>query len=274
MIKLKDICFAYKKQSVFNNFNLNIKEGETTLITGINGTGKTTLLRLMAGVLYPQNGVIEYSKQLGDNPKLKIGFISDQMKLYENMKLTDAIKFHTRVYGIEDFDSSLFDKTKLNMNKRISELSTGQKLIFHLSLLSAVNPKILLIDEVIHSIDSFLRELILNHLLNMIEERNTTLVMVNLNFHDIEKIPERVILLRNGEVAVDETMDSLKERVKKITTTEIIKDLPILYKREFSDCNEYYVYPFPKDRSGSIKGSVQDLNLNEIIKAFIGGEYV
>lgn len=274
MIKINNISFAYKKQPIFKNFNLEIREGETTLITGINGTGKTTLLRLMAGVLNAQQGKIEYSEQLGNNPKAKIGFISDQMHLYENMTLNEAMRFHSRVYSITDFDLTLFEQTKLNMNKKISELSAGQKLIFHLGLLIAANPQVLLIDEVIHSIDVFLREIFLNRLLKLIEERNITLILVNLNFHDIEKIPQRVILLKNGEIAVDESMENLKNKVKKVITNEDNINLPILYKREFSDCTEYYVYPFPLNGSKSITGSVQDLNLHEIIKAFIGGEYV
>jgi len=274
MIKIKNITFAYKNQKIFKDFNLEIREEETTLITGINGTGKTTLLRLMAGVLNPHQGEIEYSKELGKNPKAKIGFISDQMHLYENMKLTEAMNFHSRVYNINDFDKTLFEQTKLYMNKKISELSAGQKLIFHLGLLIAVNPQVLLIDEVIHSIDPFLREVFLNQLLKLIEEKKITLILVNQNFHDIENILQRVILLRNGKIAIDEPIEKLKEKVKKVISTDESINLPVFYKREFSDCNEYYIYPFNKNESQSINGAVKDLNLHEIIKAFIGGEYV
>ena len=82
MINLKNISFAYGKNRIFENFNLQIRPGEAVLITGVNGTGKTTLLRLMAGVLFPRKGRVEYNESLGSNPRGKIGFISDSMNLY------------------------------------------------------------------------------------------------------------------------------------------------------------------------------------------------
>ena len=274
MIQMKQIGFGYKKQSVFRDFSLDIREGETTLITGINGTGKTTLLRLMAGVLYPAKGKIEYAEKLGKNPREYIGFISDQMRLYENMTLKKAMAFHSSVYGIESFDTELYEQTKLKLDKKISELSVGQKMIFHLGLLIAAKPKILLIDEVIHAIDAYLRDIFLDRLLELIEERQITLVMVNLNFHDIERIPQRVILLRNGEIAVDASVEELKANVKKIVAQEASLDLPVLYKRSFSDCNEFYIYPYEENGELPTNAKVTDLNLHDIIKAFIGGEYV
>lgn len=276
MINIKNLHFGYRKQPVFTDFNFEIEEGETVLITGINGTGKTTLLRLMAGVLFPQKGTVAYSPKLGDNPRAKIGFISDQVNLYTDMTLSSAIDFHSSVYNIPrgDFDMELIEKTKLKLDKRIRELSAGQKLIFHLSLLLSAKPEILLIDEVIHSIDAYLRELFLNRLLELIEERGITLVLVNLNYHDIERIPQRVVLLKDGRIEVDESIDSLKSKVKKVISTEEITGIPVLYSRQFSDAGEYYIYPFEDDFREKIKGQVTDLNLTDIIKAFIGGEYV
>lgn len=276
MISIKNMSFSYRKQPVFDDFNFEIAAGETVLITGINGTGKTTLLRLMAGVLFPQKGTVAYSPKLGDNPRAKIGFISDRMNLYTNMTLASAIDFHSSVYNIPrgDFDMGLIEKTKLKLDKRIRELSAGQRLIFHLSLLLSAKPEILLIDEVIHSIDAYLRELFLDRLLEAIEERSITLVLVNLNYHDIEKIPQRVVLLKDGRVEVDEPIESLKNKVKKVTTDEDIAGLPVLYTRRYSDTDEYYIYPFEEGFREKIKGTVTDLDLTDIVKAFIGGEYV
>jgi ABC-2 type transport system ATP-binding protein len=275
MIKIEDMGFAYGRRGVLRDFNLHIKEGETTLITGINGTGKTTLLRLMAGVLFPQRGSIHYSEKLGPDPRGKIGFISDRMHLYENMTLSSAIRFHSRVYRIGEFDMSLMEQARLQPDQRIGDLSAGQKLIFHLGLILAAQPDILLIDEVIHSIDAFLREMFLNRLLECMAQRNVTLILVNLNYHDIENIPQRVILLKNGRVAVDEPIEDLKAKVKKLVSAEEISGIPSLYTRHYADRFEYYAYPFSPDLAARTKGGpkVVDLNLDEIIKAFIGGEY-
>lgn len=278
MIKIKNLTFGYgsrRNQPLFKSFNLEVEKGETVLITGINGTGKTTLLRLMAGALLPQSGTIEYAQELGEDPRAKIGFISDQMNLYEEMTLSSAIQYHSEIYKISQFDMSLLEKTRLSLDKKIQDLSAGQKLIFHLSLILSSRPELLLIDEVIHSIDTYLREVFLKSVIELMAQQQMTVIMVNLNYHDIEKIPQRVILLRNGEIAVDEEIEDLKQKVKKVATgKEITGDLPILFSSIFADTYEYYLYPFEESFREVLEGEVIDLNLNDIIKAFIGGEYV
>lgn len=273
MIKLEHIDFAYGKHQVFRDFSLEIKEGESVLITGINGIGKTTLLRLMAGVLLPRRGIITYSENLGPDPRSSIGFISDKMNLYENMSLDQAIRYHSRVYGIDGFDDELIRQAKLKTGQKISELSRGQKLVFHLSLILAARPQILLIDEIIHSMDVYLRDIFLNRLLEMIEQNRITLVLVNLNFHDIEKIPQRILLLKDNQIALDEPMDSLKTRVKRVFSDREIPNLPVLFHKQHEDGHEYYIYPFERDQVSGASVHLTDLNLHEIIKAFIGGEY-
>jgi len=274
MIRINNVFFAYKKNPIFKNFSLEINEGEATMITGINGSGKTTLMRLISGVLFPQKGSIEFSEKLGKNPRSKIGFISDQVNLYENMTLQDAIEFHSAVYNIEKFDPGIINKAKLKLNQKIGQLSAGQKLIFHLGLIMAAEPEVLLIDEIMHSMDVYLRETFLDHLLELIEEKQITLVLVNLNYHDIEKIPQRIILLQNNQVSVDEHLDTLKNKVKKVISREEVTKLPILFHQQYADCHEYFIYPYEKGMGEKIGEKVVDLNLNDIIKAFIGGEYV
>ena len=85
---------------------------------------------------------------------------------------------------------------------------------------------------------------------------------------------ERIILLKAGEIVVDEEIETLKSRVKKIIAVQPPENLSILSKLDFNNHTEYYVYPF-EEKTSSIKATeVVDLNLTEIISAFIGGEYV
>jgi ABC-2 type transport system ATP-binding protein len=274
------MSFGYRKQPVFNGFNLEIAGGEAVLLTGINGTGKTTLLRLLAGTLLPQSGSIEFSPELGKDPRKKIGFISDRINLYEDMTLSSAIRFHSSVYDISQFDMSLIEKSKLQLNKKIKDLSAGQKLIFHLSLLLSAQPEVLLIDEVIHSIDAYLRDVFLNSLIELMNRRRVTLIMVNLNFHDIEKIPQRVILLKDGSIEVDESIDDLKQKVKKLVSKTEIPGAPVLFSDKYADKYGYYLYPYSETLKTELTQNsddhveVENLNLHDIVKAFIGGQYV
>ncbi len=273
MLEISDLSFSYGKNRVFKNFNLQIPECQTCLITGINGVGKSTLLRLIAGVLRRDCGKIIFDKKLGDEPRRKIGFISDVLSLYESLTVRRAIELHRSVYALSSFEDSLIRHTKIGHDQKIKELSTGQRTILHLSLILSIEPELLLIDEIIHSIDAYLRRVFLEQLVRLLTERHITVVMVNLNFHDIEHLVERVILLKAGEIAVDENIEALKARVKKIVSVSPPESMNILSQTDYSDHSEFYVYPFAEKSRGTFAGEVIDLNLTEIVTAFIGGEY-
>jgi len=97
--------------------------------------------------------------------------------------------------------------------------------------------------------------------------------MVNVNFHDIEHLIERVILLKSGEIAVDENIEDLKSKVKKIVARNRPDSLNVLSQIDYSEHSEFFVYPFDNRLRGTIEGDIFDLNLTEIVSAFIGGEY-
>jgi len=273
MIEIKDLSFSYGKIKVFRNFNLEVPEGEVCEITGINGVGKSTLLRLIAGVLKPAGGKIVFDEKMGDDPRRKIGFISDILSLYESLTVAQTIDFHKSVYGLSQFDDSLIRHTKIGHKQKIKELSTGQKTILHLSLILSIEPEILLIDEIIHSIDAYLRRIFLEQLIQLQSQRKLTIIMVNLNFHDIEHMVERVILLKSGHIAVDEKIDALKAKVKKIISTGVPQAIPVVSQIDYSEHSEFFVYPYEEKYREEVDGEVVDLDLTEIVSAFIGGEY-
>ena len=273
MIEIKNLSFKFGKLKIFNDFNLEIPKGEVVLITGINGVGKTTLLRLIAGVLKPLKGEIKFSDEISSDPKRYIGFISDKLSLYESLTVSQAIDFHKSIYGISNFDDFLIKFTKIKKGQKLKQLSIGQRAIFHLTLILSTNPKILLIDEIIHSIDVYLRNIFIKELIKLISEKMVTVVLVNLNFYDIENILDRVILLKNGEIAVNEKIDTLKTKVKKLISTNSTKSLPVISQIDYLDHSEYFIYPYKENYRKKFDGEVIDLNLTEIVSAFIGGEY-
>jgi len=271
MLEIKNLSFSYGKLKVFENFNLHIPENQACLITGINGVGKSTLLRLIAGVLKPDKGKIIFNEDFGDDPRRKIGFISDILSLYESMTVSQAFDFHKSVYDLSSIDDNLIRKAKIRSSQKIKELSTGQRTLLHLSLILSTEPRLFLIDEIIHSIDAFMRRIFLEQLIQILStQQKVTVVMVNLNFHDIERIVERVVLLKAGEIIVDEEIDKLKAKVKKIVASTPPKTQNVLSKIDYTDHSEYFVYPVDEH---SAEGEFIDLNLTEIIAAFIGGEY-
>lgn len=271
IVEVENLSLKIGKKKVLNNIRLQLRKGEAVMISGRNGSGKTTFLKCLANVIFPDKGTITYSEEVS---KEKIGFISDQVSLLENYSLKQGIDFHKDVYQIKDFDDTLLRELKLDLNQKIKNLSAGERILFLLSLILAQKPEILLVDEIIHAIDPYIREQFLEAVIDLLEGDKATLVMINHTFSEIEKIPERVLIMDKGQFIVDEKSEALGDKLKKvISETEISEEAPCIFKRELSHFREYYIYPYSEELKKKFPYDYKDVNLNEIIKAFIGGQY-
>jgi ABC-2 type transport system ATP-binding protein len=274
MVTIKDLRFGYNKKPIFDHFNFQVPPGQICLVTGINGVGKSTLLRLIAGVLKPQQGTIEYDIRLGKSPRGKIGFISDSLSIYESLRVDRLIDLHLSVFNVKQFDDTLIRHTRISSRDKVRDLSKGQRTILHLALILSTNPELLLIDEVIHDLDAYLRKLFLDEVLRHLSEREMTTIFVNVNFHDIESLVDRVVLLKNGTIAVDEPISVLKEKVRRVLLAgNLPADIPYIFSLPRENFTEYFLYPYNEQLGRNLHAEVTSLNLNDIVAAFIGGEY-
>ncbi|MBN1274132.1 MAG: ABC transporter ATP-binding protein [Candidatus Aminicenantes bacterium] len=272
IVDIKDLHVRIGKKQVLKGLNIAFYRGEYVVIAGKSGAGKSTFLRCLSGSILPDAGWIVPDKDLS---RKKIGFISDGRSLFSHFTISRMVNFHTRIYGIKNFDNTLIKELKLSPGRKIKSLSMGERTLFHLTLVLNQKPDLLLVDEVIHAIDPFLRERFLESVLDIIEERGTATIAVNHTFSDIEKIPERVLILDEGRFILDEKTDDLKNRLKKVATKEPLpKNIPVVFKKETGFCREYFIYPFDEKFRRDSSFLFEDIKLEEIIKAFIGGRYV
>lgn len=273
IVTINDLSLGFGKKTVLDKLSVSFQRGETVLMAGNNGAGKSTLLRCIAGVYLPETGSIEYAPGTG---KEKIGLISDKMSLFESFTLQQAIDFHGDVFNLKSFDGSLIKPLNIGMDQKIINLSSGERALFHLSLVLSQEPELLLVDEIIHAIDPYLRELFLEALIDLIDRLGTTVVMVNHTFSEMGRIPERVLVMENGHFIVDEKQDDLVQKMKKIVTTEKIEignELPVVFEKKSSVYNEYYIYPVGEGVKPPAGHQFQEVELTEIVKSFIGGYY-
>ena len=132
----------------------------------------------------------------------------------------------------------------------------------------------MLIDEIIHVIDPFLRDKFLEAVIDLMDRCGTTVFMVNNTFSEIERIPERVLIMADGRFIADEKSEVLAAKLKKvISNKEIPGEVPLIFSKEAADTHEHYVYPFGLELKERFPFEYIDVDLNEIIKVFIGGQY-
>ncbi len=272
ILEARKLTVRYGRKYALRDLSAAFAPAEAVIIAGSNGAGKSTLLRCLAGAIVPDKGQVIYGPGL---TKAKIGFISDRLSLYEDWTLGEAWRFHRKEFGIEEVARPSIEGFSLDDKRRIKSLSVGERTLFHLTLLLAQRPAVLLIDEVVHGLDPFLREKFLETLIGAMDELKTAVVMVNHTLSDTAQIPERIVIVDGGRIILDERREDLLIKVKKITGDATLPaDWPILFETASEYRRERYIYPFPADARPEPALEIEDIGLDEIVKAFIGGAYV
>jgi ABC-2 type transport system ATP-binding protein len=270
MITIDDLCVSYGKTRAVDHQSLAVEKGESILLAGANGAGKTSLLRAMAGVLAAGHGSIAYDGRKTDHrSRKKIAYIPASISLYDGMTVREATKLHALVYGQRA--SWTVSGLTFPAGQKIGSMSKGEKTIFLLTLTLGAAPEYLFVDDVVHFLDPHLREVFLTSILDLIEQKQLTVIMASQSAFEIEGIPQRVLIMEKGRIILDENVDDLKQKFVKCYGETVPRDIPVVFSRQWQNTREMYVYPYQPERHGL--GNVEHLNLTEILRAFIGGEY-
>ncbi len=271
IVEVKGLTVKIGKKTILDDIQVSFSRGECVLIAGPNGSGKSTFLKCLARVILPDKGSITYADSVSPE---KIGFISDQLSLFENFTVEQGIRFHKQVYGLSSFQDRLLQELGIDRRGKIKHLSAGERTIFSLSLVLSQEPQVLLIDEIIHVIDPYLRDRFLEEVIELMDRMNTTVFLVNHTFADIENIPERVMVMAKGRFLVDEKSEVLAKSLKKvISSSELPPDCPIIFSRQSSGEREYFIYPYTPELADRFPLEYLPVDLTEIVKAYIGGQY-
>ena len=269
MIEIEKLSIRFGKARAVDGLDLAIDKGESILLAGANGAGKTTLLRALAGVLRARTGSIRYDgRQADHHSRKKIAYIPASISLYEGMSVKEAVRLHAHFYG-RRADWTI--NGPFPPGQKIASMSKGEKTIFFLSLALATAPEYLFVDDVVHFLDPHLREVFLASILRLIEEKQLTVIMASQSAFEIEGIPERIVVMEQGKVSLDENVDNLKQKFVKFYGESIPDNIPVVSSRQWQNAREMYVYPYQPEVHRL--DNVEHLNLTEILRAFIGGEY-
>ena len=212
----------YKKIKAVKNISFSVEKGEMVAFIGPNGAGKSTSIKMMTGILYPNHGTIDI---LGYNPvkdrkKLayEIGCVFGQKEqLWTHLTPYDNFKFFGAIY---DIPPSVVEK-KIEKLKELFELqefidtpvrnlSLGQRIRCEIVASLIHEPKVLFLDEPTIGLDPVVKENIRVLIKRMNKEYKTTIVLTSHDVSDIEKLCKRVIIVNNGQIVMDDSMEHLK----------------------------------------------------------------
>lgn len=212
----------YKIAKAVRNISFDVEKGEIIAFIGPNGAGKSTTIKMMTSILYPDKGTIKVMgyDPIKDRKKLsyEIGTVFGQKEqLWTHLTPYDNFKFFGAIYDLPD---SVIEKKieELNMlfeleefiNTPVRNLSLGQRIRCEIAAALIHEPKILFLDEPTIGLDPVVKENIRIFIKRMNKEFKTTIFLTSHDIGDIEKLCKRVIIINNGQIVLDDTMDNLK----------------------------------------------------------------
>ncbi|MGR3317984.1 MAG: ABC transporter ATP-binding protein [Candidatus Anammoxibacter sp.] len=222
MININSVFKKFNSDWVLNDLNLNIKKGEFYCLLGPNGAGKTTTLKILTGLTKPTKGkiIIGGFDTEKDYVKVKniMGYIPDTPFLYENLTPYEFLQFIGDIYGIKKDDvlertDYYFDLFKLQEygNSRIKELSHGtrQKIVYTANFVHS--PEVYLIDEPLVGLDPYNIHLV-KKLLKEETRKGKTILMCTHLLPIAEELADRIGILKEGKLFVEESPKQLKEK--------------------------------------------------------------
>ncbi len=186
-------------------------------LLGPNGSGKTTLIKIINGLLTPSEGEIYVNQNpIGVESKKAVSYLPDHTYLDSDLKVREIIAYFKDFY--EDFDEKraydMLAKLQINPQDKLKTMSKGTKEKVQLILIMSRRAKLYILDEPIAGVDPAARDYILDIILSNYEEDATILISTHL-IADIENILDQVIFIKNGQIVLNTSVDTIREEQKK-----------------------------------------------------------
>lgn len=227
MIKAENLTKKFDNIIAVDHVSAQIREGSVFGLIGTNGAGKSTFLRMLSGILKPDEGSVTIDGEtIFENEKVKRKFfyISDDQYYFNNATPLDMLEFYGRVYpefNRERFHS-LMGSFELEERRKIHTFSKGMKKQLSVVLGICAGTDYLFCDETFDGLDPVMRQAVKSIFANDMAERNLTPIIASHNLRELEDICDHVGLLHRGGILLSRDLDDMKLNIHKIQC--VLKD--------------------------------------------------
>ncbi|CAH2214742.1 ABC transporter ATP-binding protein [Tepidibacter aestuarii] len=220
VIETNNLTKSYGKSRGIDDISFSVKEGEVFGFIGPNGAGKSTTIRTLLSLIYPTSGTAKiFGKdivQYGPEIKKEIGYLPSEVFYYDNMKVIDLLKYSASFY---EKDCSkridyLANAMNLDLNKKIDDLSFGNKKKVGIVQGLLHEPKLIILDEPTSGLDPLMQQ----KFFDLLEEENKKGATILFSSHilsEVQRLCDRVAIIKEGKIIKLEKMSTLKENTYK-----------------------------------------------------------
>lgn len=206
---------SFGRQKAVNNINLDVTPGTIHGLLGSNGAGKTTFMKLLAGIYKPDAGDVLYDGQkVFENPEVKndVIFIHDVPYFFSGVSLDDMASFYKGMYSNWSGKrfAQLTDHFKLDPKKSLSQLSKGMKRQASFVLAFSSCPKVMLLDEPFDGLDPIIRHQVKNIMMQDIANHGMTVIASSHNLREMEDLCDSVSIMHHGELLFHRDLNEIK----------------------------------------------------------------
>lgn len=221
MIDVSNVSFGIDGNLILKDINFKAEKGSILGIIGKNGVGKTTLLRILAGIYKAGCGKVLYDdSDVFDNVdvKSKIGYVADENMINSRFKVKEVVKYYK--YSYKFFDEERFNELnkifQIPQDRYVFNLSKGMKMRLSILLALSIHAEYLIFDEPTSGLDSILKKKLLKILSDEVVENNTTIIISSHHLNELERICDNIVILNDKEVSYKNSIENMKTMIKKI----------------------------------------------------------
>ncbi|MFP4698183.1 MAG: ATP-binding cassette domain-containing protein [Eubacteriales bacterium] len=226
MLETRNLTKGFFSKKALRGVNCRIDNSKIFGLLGPNGSGKTTFMKIAAGLIQQTSGQISYNNEMiGPRTKNKIAYMPTEQFIYGFMKIKTVGEYFNDFY--EDFDvdryNQLIEFMKLDMNDKVSALSSGMGSKLKIAATLSRKAELYMLDEPLNGIDLVAREKILQAIVETANENNTLLISSHL-VDEMEKILDDVLFLKDGEIVLQGSAEKVREERGK-SIVELYKEV-------------------------------------------------
>ena len=221
-ILVQKVSRAYDGPPVVRDLSFSVKPGSIYGFLGRNGSGKTTTLRMLAGLIRPQAGEVRILGQdpftIGAAERQWLGYMSEKAVVPAFTRVSSVLNLGRELYPTWDgtLADALIARYDLSRKKRFMTLSQGNQRLLSFIMAIAPRPRVLLLDEPAANLDVVARREILDDILDLIRDCGCTVLFSTHILSDVERVADEIGILAKGSLRVSETLDSLKDSIRQV----------------------------------------------------------